>query len=153
MQYFLPNAYNFYQTSEHFYEHGKSCGFLLLWTVCRACWLRLLKQHWLCLDAVVYKLVLTRAALLITLLISFQEPLLKLPRVTKACYSFRNKLGENIFKTSRTQGKNCGISMLTLVKVERSYPKSEDNQQMPEIPRAVFMLSDLGRNFLGWQLL
>lgn len=30
MQYFLPNVYNFYQMSEHFYEYGKIRGFLLL---------------------------------------------------------------------------------------------------------------------------
>lgn len=155
MQYFPPNVYNFYQTSEHFYEHGKSWGFLLLRTFCRACWLRLLKQHLLCLDALVYQLVLTRAALLITFLISFQEPLLKLPRVTKACYSFRNKLGENILRLAGHQEKAVGLVCWHLVKVKRSlsYPKSEDNQQMPEIPCAVFILSVLGRNFLGWHLL
>lgn len=38
LQYFPPNVYNFYQTPEYFYEHGKFCGFLLLWAVCRTYW-------------------------------------------------------------------------------------------------------------------
>lgn len=118
---FPSSVYSFYQTSEQFYEHGKFCGFLLLWTVCRACWLRLPEQHWVCLDTVLYELWLTRDALLTTLFTSFQESLLKLLRVTKACYSFRNKLEQNIFKTSRTPGKSCGISMLTFGKSKKVF--------------------------------
>lgn len=124
--------------------------------VCRAYWLILLRNHWLCLDTIGDKLVLTKAALLITFLISFQESLLKLLRVTKDCYSFKNKQGKYFFwDCSRASGESCSLDVLSFwKKAKRSlfYPKSEDNQQIPERSCRRFMLSDTARSYLGWQI-
>lgn len=52
-------------------------------------------------------------------------------------------------------GESCSFTMLSLWKSRESlsYPKSEDNQQMPARSWEGFMLADMGRSYLRWQIL
>lgn len=82
--------------------------------------------------------------------------LLKLLKVTKACYSFKNNLERVFFKSVAGHWEKAVVLVCChYEKAEESlsYLAPEDNQQMPERSWKGFMLADRGRSYLGWQIL